>query len=247
MRAAAGEEEHDARVLAQALRRFDHVLQAMGHAVRAEVADHELAVQVVLPGHRCIARRRPVALQVHAVEHDMDLVCVHAALDQLLAEGLGDRNDGVGAAVQEHFELFEHPDRRAALHRADRGDRGRPQVAQFEHERPPLDPRQRPAAERAEELRRGRHHHVVTALEQPGDGAGGHEAEVIQGALEEALVGGDVGLDPHHADAVERLDAAPGVAVAGEQLAFGEVRRAGDHSDLVAGAHPAHRVLVGAR
>src|SRR5690606_23263521 len=60
-----------------------------------------------------------------------------------------------------------------------------------------------------------------------------------------AFVGGDIGPHTQHADAVHVFFLPQTVAIAGEDLALGEVRRTGHHRHLVSGAHPFAAVFEG--
>jgi len=118
--------------MTQQFRRIEHALQCMRHAMRAHVADHELAFEAEFAGKGCVARARRIAIEVDAVDDDMNLLAVDAARDQVFAEGFGDRNDRAGTSIHEEFEALQQTDERAVSHGADRNDRCRPEVTKFE-------------------------------------------------------------------------------------------------------------------
>jgi len=65
---------------------------------------------------------------------------------EVVFEGLGERDDRRGAAIEKQLERFERVEHAAALHRAHGGDRRRPQVAELEDEGHSPRGRERPAA-----------------------------------------------------------------------------------------------------
>src|SRR5690606_38937006 len=73
-RTGTGEEERDICALSQHLRRIEHPFERMRHAVRTHVAQHELALEAELPDKGLVARAGRIAIEIHAVDDNMDLV-----------------------------------------------------------------------------------------------------------------------------------------------------------------------------
>ena len=220
-------------------------VEPVGHAERADIGDHELAlVTQRLP--QCRVRvARPPERQVDAVGDDLDLAGVDAARGEIVAECGRDGDHPRRAAIEAKHDALEQPEDHAVPAGADRRDRFGPDVAQLEHPGLALAGAERAAAPGGEELRRGRDDHVALPAESRPETRPG-EAEIVQHPLREAGIGRHVGAYPDHLDAVHHL-ARAAVAVAGIDAALREIGRAGDDGHLCPRLHPAHGMLVGAR
>ena len=244
----AHQQEADVRLVLQALGGLQDRVQAVGHAVGADVGGQEHALaQAKFPARGVHALAGSVALQVRAVGHDADLAARDAPAHDVAFEGVGQGDDVVGLAVQEALDPFEGLDHAAILDSAHGDDGFGPQVADLQHPRAALHARHEVPGHAAEELGRGGHDQVHV-LHPPALGHGReHEGHVVGRALGEALVGAQVGADAQHLDAVLLLPGVERIPEARIDHAAGVARVAGQDRDPVAGAHPALGVLVGAR
>src|SRR5699024_1156142 len=78
---------------------------------RAYVTDHRLAGDAELRGELLITGDGVEPRGIHAIGHDLDLLAVHATLDHLLAESLGNREDAGCALRRVSFhtgDVLEH-------------------------------------------------------------------------------------------------------------------------------------------
>ncbi len=241
--AVADQQKTNVVAVAQSFRRVQHVGQTMRHAVSADIADHEFVGRTPFRRQGVVAGAGLVARQIDAVAHHRDLVRRNSPADEIGLEGPRQRRDHGRAAIEEQLDLLHQAQGGAGPHGAHSDNGRRPDVAQFEHERPPMAQGQQPAGEGGEELRRGRHHHVGPALDEADGDGDGHEAQEIEGSEDRAAIGGDEGLHPDDADAVAGFLPVPIVAIALVDLALGEVGKGSDDRHLVAPARPMHRAL----
>ena len=122
----------------------------------------------------------------------------------------------------------------------------RPQVAELEHERQPPKRAHAVAGNGGEELRRGRDNDVGAGLEQCCRHTGRKEAEEVERSPHDASVRGDIGLDPNHADSVNRFRLMPAIAVPAYELSLWEVGCRGHHGNAVPPPYPVARAFMDA-
>ena len=182
-----------------------------------------------------------------AVQDNLNFFAVDPALDQILFEGVRYGDDFGGAAIQKKLQPLHQAEQIRRLVQTDGGDRSRPYVAQLENKRHPLDACCRPAGHGREKLRACGHHQIGFSDEQAGKKRGDHVGQKIQNADAEAVIRRDEGFDAADLNAVHFFAAEPFVLVAVIDLAFREVRRAGDDRHRMALLDPDFGMLIGAR
>ena len=158
---------------------------------------------------------------------------------------MGDRDDGRSTVVKKELEPLKHPDREQVAHGADCLDGLRPEVAQLEDPRPPLEGPDNVRGARCEELGGSADHDVDLADERPREDRSEHKTQIVDDPARETLVGGDVGPDPDDLDTVDGLPLPNPVLVTIKDAALREVRCARDYRDLVPCLHPLAAMLVG--
>jgi hypothetical protein len=180
----------------------------MRHADRADIGSDELAfdAQADAPVRRDAGPAgRPPGRRRWAPPRSCPPGC-HLPVSTRLKE-LGDADDARGAPVEEVFELAQRSDRRvsrmAPTATIESGHRSRNSKTKGASQ-----PGHHQRRTGCEELRRGADDHIRARQEGAGEDRRNHETHVIQRALEEALVGGDVGPHTNHVDAIHGLAAA---------------------------------------
>ena len=123
-------------MLAKRCGHVQHAVEPVRHAVRAHVADHELASEAQTFAQGGVARCGHEAIQIDAILDDFDFLRRHAPLAQARAKGIGDHHDTVGSAIEVLLDQGQ-----AAHDGMSRGqcayghDRLGPQIAHLEDER----------------------------------------------------------------------------------------------------------------
>ena len=217
----------------------------MRHPVRSDIADHRLSRQAEFGGESLVPRARFEMREVRAVGDDADFPGLNTARDQIALECVRNGDHPRRVPVEEEFELFERIEDLHVPHRAHRSDGFRPEVAQLEHIRTPLEQPGNISGAGREKLRRGRDDHVYVADAETCGHRRNHEARIIERSFEEALIGTDVSPDPDDIDALDCLSCPPSVGVAVEHLAGRKIWRASDDSHLMPGPDPLAAMLEG--
>ena len=133
--AGAHEEEAHVRCVAQPFGGIEDVAKRVGHPMGADVADDELAADSPRIGEGLVARARAISGQIDAVHDHGDLLRGNAARHEAVLERTRQRDHRGGVVVEVQLEPFQHLQCKTLAHRAHRGNGGRPQVAELEHER----------------------------------------------------------------------------------------------------------------
>ena len=162
----ADEQEGDVRLIAQPVGSVEDVAEGVCHAVGADIADDEPAAKAPRLRQGLVARSRAVAGEIDTIRDHGNLLCSNATGDQVLLEPGGERHDRSSTAVEMELKLFEQHQRQGASHRADAGNRRRPQVGELEHERHSPQCADPAAGGGGQELRRVADNHVGTRFEQ---------------------------------------------------------------------------------
>jgi len=98
------------RLIAQGLRGLEQRAQPVGHAVRAQVRDHELPSQPMpRPHHGRVFGRHLEERGVDPVRHVRDARIRDAGLVQVRTEPLGDDHDARRAPIQVPLEREQRP------------------------------------------------------------------------------------------------------------------------------------------
>lgn len=239
------EQEVHVRLATQRVRRLEQRPQAVRHAVRTEVRDHELPLEPV-PGphrlpvlHRLIQERR-----VDPVGHVCNALIGDAGLVQVRTEPLRDDHHARRAPVQVALEREERPQEQAAAQRPQLHRGLRPDVPQLEDERHAVHPAEQVGRDRGEELGRGPHHHIGPGAVDPAEHDGrAEERQEAQHPPTEPAVRRGVEPRPDDLDALHLLAAQPLPAVARVDDPARVVREPRDHRHLVAAPDPLPCVL----
>ena len=105
---------------------IDHVFKPVRHAMRADIADGKAVLEVPLAGQRGIAFARRIARQIDSIDNDRDFFRGDTPSHQISLEGVGQRDNAGGAAIQKQFQRLNQPQGWSRSHGADRRNRGRP-------------------------------------------------------------------------------------------------------------------------
>ena len=243
--AIAGQEESNPGIVPQPLGSPEDGVEAVGHAVGADVGRDKLALHAELGGQRAAILLGRVEREIDAVGNHGDFARPAPGLD-VGHEGIRHADDCVSLTVGKSLQPAEDPGDPAFPHGAHGHDGLGPEVPDLQHPGHPLQAAHQIACQPAEKLGRGGDHDIN--LRQRGGHQRGHEQieKIVGAAAYETRIRRRQGQHPVDVDTRNFLMLKPPVAEARVDPAGGMIRHTGEHVHLVPLRRPLPAVLEGA-